>query len=279
MMKNSLMLVFLLGTTSIFTSCLSEEQDLTSSEHNNVQKGSLVLNLNTSADFTLPARALNLQNYKTTSNYSVQILNTTNNNVVLECKGSELSSYLPKTLDIGSYRVTAAYGTESAASRNDFHVYGASTFTIKANSESTVDVNCVPTCGRVSVVFDAAMSDYYTDYSVSFTGTSALGANTFSWGKSDSEPWYVAVQENGEMVRYTISLTAKEDYLHQNTDGTTAASGMVAGTFKLERNKAHNLTVKPNYTPTTDGGMSLSITIDESTNDHEITYEVPITWI
>ena len=67
--------------------------------------------------------------------------------------------------------------------------------------------------------------------------------------------------------------------MHKGEDGSSLATGVATGSFKLDRNKAHKLSIKPNYTPTTDGGMSLTITIDESTNDHEITWDVPVTWI
>lgn len=278
-MKNEiLMLAAMLSASGVMTSCLSEEHDF-SIPVESTETGTVMLNLDVDASFEVASRALNEAAYKNTSNYTVQIINTANNNVVLECKGSELLTQLPKTLDIGSYKVVAFYGKEQAASRNEFYMYGSSTFTIKAKDEKPVNVKCVPTCGKVRVSFDSEMATYYSDYSVSFGGTSSLGSNTFAWEKSDSDPWYVGVQENGEMLTYTIALTVKEDYLSKDNNGDTHETGTVTGTFKLDRNKAKNLTIHPNYTPTTEGGMKLSITIDESTNDHEVTYEVPVTWI
>lgn len=272
------MLAMMFSACGVMTSCLSEEHDF-SIPGESTETGTVILSLDADATFEVASRALSEDAYKNTNNYSVQIINAANNNVVLECKGSELSSQLPKTLDIGSYKAIAFYGKEQAASRNEFYVYGSSTFTIKAKDEKPVNVKCLPTCGKVRVTFDNEMANYYSDYSVSFGGTSLLGSNTFAWAKTDSEPWYVGVQENGETVNYTISLTAKSDYLSKDNNGDTHETGTVTGTFKLERNKAKNLTIRPNYTPTTDGGMKLSITIDESTNDHEISYEVPVTWI
>lgn len=278
MKKKMKLLCMTLSAAAVLTSCLSEEHEFGKPSVKEEGKGTIVLNLNADAEFSTETRALTEGNYRNTNNYDVRIYNTKNDNLVLECKGSELNDNLPKTLDIASYRIEATYGTESAASRNDFKMFGQSTFTIKANDQKTVTVNCAPTCGKILVAFDGQMSVYYDDYNVSFGGTKALGSNTISWAKTDSDPYYVALTEDGENVKYTISLTAKDEYLHQNGNNT-GKTGTAEGTFKLERNKAHKLTIKPNYIPTTSGGMQLSITIDESTNDENITYEIPVTWL
>ena len=222
-------LLFTLGiATPVALASCSSEKDFDLTPVKDKAQGSLILNLEAEAGFESQTRALNENNYKNTANYNVKIINNANDNIIVDCKASELSDYLPKTVVIGSYTVLATY---------------------------------------------------YEDYSVSFSGTSALGSNKFSWTKTDTEPWYIKLNEAGETVNYTISLTAKPDYMHKGKDGSSQATGVATGSFKLYRNKAHKLSIKPNYTPTTEGGMSLTITIDESTNDHEITWDVPVTWI
>lgn len=279
-------LIFCMGLSAmtLFASCLSErdfdfkptggtnEQNPT---ENTTEQGFLNLQLNAATSFD-QTRALSENDFTNTQNYDVKIINTANDNVILECKASQLSSNLPKKVDIGSYRVEASYGTERDASRSEFYMFGETTATVKAKEEKTVNVNCTPTCGKISVVFDAAMATYYTEYNVSFGGTKKLGTKTIAWSKTDTEPWYVALDKNGETITYTINLTTKDDYLPQ---GASSNTGTATGTFTLERNKAQKLTIKPNYIPTTDGGMKLTVTIDESTNDKEITWEVPVTWI
>lgn len=241
-------------------------------------KGTLCINLNPDPSFSEGTRSLNEGNYMLTSEYTVQIINASNDNVLLECKAYELNSYLPKTFDIGSYKITATYGTEHDASRDEFYMSGSTVVSLKAKEEKSVVVNCSPTCGKVSVDFDQAMATYFDDYNVTFGGTKMLGSSTFAWSKTDTEPWYVALDRNGENINYTISLKAKSDYLTQGNGGTVA-SGSATGTFRLERNTAHKLTIRPSYTPTTDGGVQLGITIDDSTNDKNITYEIPVTWL
>ena len=89
----------------------------------------------------------------------------------------------------------------------------------------------------------------------------------------------MALDAAGETVTYTIHLNAKEDYATKLADGTKSTEAEVTGSFQLQRNKAYKLRVKPNYTPSTEGGLSIIIVIDESTNDKPINIEVPVTWI
>ena len=263
-----------LSVLALFTSCNEREMDLYP-DSGAKEQGTLILNLDASTDFG-QTRALDEADYRNTSNYNVKLINASNENVILDCKASQLSANLPKTVEIGSYRVEASYGTERDASRNEFFMYGDAVVTVKSKEEKTIIVNCTPTCGKISVAFDPSMDTYYDDYNVTFGGTKKLGKETIKWSKGDIEPWYVALDKAGETITYTLTLTTKADYLPQ---GSETNIGTATGTFTLERNKAHKLTVKPNYIPTTDGSVKLTLTIDDTTNDTVITWEVPVTWI
>ena len=262
---------------ALFYSCASDDREfeLPTSE----QYGTLSIDLTNETEFTRDDRALNEETYKNAANYTVRLVNTTNDNVIFECNYNNLNDYLPKTLEIGTYRVEASYGTERAFSRNEFLCKGSTTFSIQAKEEKKVNVSVAPTCGKLSVAFDSEMATYFDDYSVSFGGTKAMSTSTCTWAKADTEPWYVAIDEAGETVNYTISLTTKDDYMHSDANGNTSKQASVKGSFQLQRNKAHKLTVRPNYNPTTEGALSITIIIDESTNDKEYTWEVPVTWI
>lgn len=273
-------LCMMMGVAVLATSCLSEDHDLNPVQEQTQEKqvGQFRINLSADASFSAQTRALNEATYRNTNNYNVQLLSSAGA-VLLEAKASELSANLPKTLEIGTYTVRAFYGTERNASRNDFRVEGSTTFDIKANENSQVNVNCLPTCGKVLVNFSDDMATYYNDYNVTFGGTTALGSETFAWAKDDADPWYILLGENGESLNYTINLTAKDSYLHVDANGNKTSAATATGTFTLQRNRAYKLTVKPNYTQTTEGGLSVTITIDESTNDKPITIEVPVNWI
>ena len=234
-------------------------------------KGLLTLNLRANGDFA-PTRSLSESDYKNTDNYTV-IVKDKDGVEKINCKGSDIASYMPLTMTLGSYEVMAFYGTEAAASRDAFYVYGEVKGTIKADEDENVNVVCTPTCGRIAVNFDDEMSTYYNDYRVTFTGTQALGAETISWLKNDSEPWYVKLNEGGERISFTISTTPKDEYLNNEQQGDTKS-----GTFKLERNKSYKMNISANYTPTEIGGVNITITIDESTNDIPVDIEIPIEW-
>jgi methionine-rich copper-binding protein CopC len=275
MKAKNILIGMTLGVMPMLYSCSLGERDV---ELNPAQYGSASFELDAEAEFENSTRALSESDYKNSANYDVKLVNTSNENVLLECKYSEINDNLPKKLEVGSYRVEATYGKEHAFSRDEFLMSGSTVFSIKANQEETVNVDCAPTCGKLSVAFDETMATYFSDYSVTYSGTEAMGSSTCTWAKDDTEPWYVALKEGGETINYTISVTTKDDYLSSN-NGVTSKESKITGTISLNRNKAHKLTIKPNYTPTTDGGMTLVITIDDSTNDKNIEWQVPVTWI
>ena len=249
------------------SACTSDDGLSSPSE---TKQGQLVLKLSSGAEFRENTRAVNLDTYKNTDNYTVKVYDK-NGVEKLNCKGSELEQNMPLTLTIGSYKVIASYGKEHNASRDEFYVEGTAAGTIKAGSQNEpAIVTCTPTCGRISVLFDAGMSDYFSDYSVDFKGTKALGANSVSWAKNDSEPWYVKLEENGENITFTINATAKEEY---------SSNGTWSGTFNLQRNKAYKVNVKPSPIAPGTGNIDLEIYIDQTTNDIEKDIEVPVTWI
>ena len=280
-MKTKQTFLLLMMGASMLGACVSEDHDLapTTAEKAMAQKGRLTVNLNTDARFDAATRALNEANYRNTNNYTVDIYKTGGDAPIFSCKGSELTTALPKELEIGSYEVKAYYGTESSASRDDFRVEGSKGFTIEADGNTSVSVNCAPTCGKISVAFDEAMATYYDDYSVTFGGTDALGANTIAWAKADTEPWYVKLGTTAETVSYTIALTAKSDYAITDANGNKQTTGTATGTFQLECNKAQKLTIQPNYVAPTEGAISITITIDDSTNERYETITVPVSWI
>jgi hypothetical protein len=234
-------------------------------------EGQLRLALNAKTDFAL-TRALSESSYRNTDNYTV-IVTDKDGTEKMNCRGSEVASKMPLTLSIGSYEVKAFYGTEHAASRNEMFVSGLVRGSIKADKEESINVVCTPTCGRIVVNFDDTMAEYYNDYFVTFTGTQALGTETISWMKNDSEPWYVKLNEGGERITFTITTTPKDEYINNAQQGDTKT-----GTFTLDRNKGYKMNISANYTPTNLGNLSIKITVDESTNDIPVDIEIPIEW-
>lgn len=272
MKKNQMMHGMLLLLGMAFVSC-SQVTDL--NPENQDAQGQLSLILNSNTDFLGATRAaVNEESYKNTSNYDVVILDKSNTER-MNCKASEIESKMPITLPIGAYVVKAFYGTDAAYSRSAFYVYGEAQGTIKAEQRETITLNCTPTSGKITVNFDENMSNYYTDYKVFFKGTEALGSDSISWTKTDTDPYYVKLNIGGETVKFAIHATAKDGFA--NTNGATL--GIKVGSFKLDRNKAYKMNVSANHTPTGDGAIDIKITIDETTENKEYDIEVPVTWL
>lgn len=215
-------------------------------------------------------RAVSESAYRNVNNYNVVVLDH-NGVEKLNCKASEVASRMPLVMSIGSFAVTASYGTESPASRDAFYVYGHTTGMVKADQSSQVSVVCSPTCGRITVEFSSEMASYFSDYSVTFGGTEALAGGTIQWLKNDTEPWYVQLAEAGERVSFTINLTPKAEYKD--------AAQVKSGTFTLSRNKAYKMNISPVYTASGSGNATLDITVDATTIDKECDIEVPVEWV
>lgn len=274
MRKNTFFLCLSLGLAGLLTSCSS---DNALGDEPSEGQGKVTLTLEPNVTFTLPTRAVDESSYTNFDDYTVKIEDSRGNEK-FNGTYATLKTRMPLTLDLGSYNVYAEYGTEYASSRDGFLVKGENSFTIAGDQTTTTTVNCTPTAGKILVAFDAAMATYYDDYNVDFSGTAALGSSVAHWGKTDTAPFYVKLNEGGETVNYTIYLTAKADYA-TSQNGEKLTSATATGSFQLQRNKAKKLTVKPNYTPSTEGGLTVVIEIDDTTNDKPITIEVPVTWI
>ena len=275
MKKGKTLICTMLATAALATSCVSENHSELEPGVTGKGTGMLTIDLKSNLQFTANTRAVNEAEYHNTNDYTVQLCRE-DGDEVFECKVSELK--LPYSLPVGErFTVKAWYGVEHKASRDQFLVEGSAEFTVQSEEQKNLTLTCTPTCGKLTVDFASDMAKYFEDYSVTYGGTKALAEETIIWAAGDTEPWYVALDEEGENITYTINLTTKEEYAHVEGDQQTTTA-KVTGQFKLQRNHAHKLTIRPNYKPGT-AGVEISITIDDSTNDKEIEWEVPTEWI
>ena len=277
MKKNTIFMCLSLGLAATLTSCSFDNKFEAEELGETGQTGKLTLNVASGVEFATGTRAVDESTYQNTDNYTVNITDNKGNSK-FSGTFATLKTRLPLELDLGSYNISASYGNEYAASRDGFKVEGKNIFTIQAAKTVECNVACAPTAGKILVEFDPSMATYCALYDVDFTGTAALGTSVAHWGKDDTAPYYLAINEGGETVNYTIHLTAKADYAGLNGE-EKVTNATATGSFTLERNKAKKLTVGANYTPTTDGGLKVVVEIDESTNDKTIPIEVPVTWI
>lgn len=260
-MTNAKMLLMscLIGMGFMATSCSSSENEPQSTG----ETGNISLSLTASTGFSANTRSVNEADYKNVNLYTIQILNSA---------GVEKVNYLyddlPSKIKLenGSYTLKAFYGEDKDASRNGFYVEGSSTFTVQG-ADQTLNVDCAPVCGKVAVNFDESMDKYFSDYSVVYETSALTAANTTAtWVKADTEPWYLKLNKDGETVKATIHVTRTSDGKSITTEKT----------YNLERNKSWTLNIAPKDD---NGSMTITISIDESTEDHEIDIVVPSDWI
>ena len=268
----------MLGAATLAASCVSENH----SELEPTDKGGmgvLTIDLKSDLPFTANTRAVDENEYHNTDNYTVRLVNVSDGSEVFSCLASDLNDHLPCDLPIeGYYKVEAWYGVEHKASREEFRVEGSAEFTVQSEEEKKLLVTCTPTCGKLTVEFDSDMAKYFEDYNVTYGGTKALAEETITWEKTDMDPWYIALTPEGETVKYTINLTTKDAYVHVNAEGEETNEAKVEGSFTLQRNRAQHMKIAPKYTPG-DSGLSITISIDDKTNEKNYEWEVPADWI
>ncbi len=262
MMKTKIvMMSCMLAFGTMLVSCSSDTEI---SEQSKTGLGSISLKATANTSFTTTSRALTESDYANTGEYMVEIWNSEDSKVY-----GDLYKNTPNSINLpnGNYTLKVFYGTEEIASRNTLYVYGEKNFTVNADNQA-LEINCYPTCGRVKAYFDKTMADYFSSYSVVYE-TQALTATgaTAAWSATDTEPWYLKLAQEGEMVKATI-------YLTRTSDGK---SSTVAKEYAMLPGKAWTL----NIAPKNDNGVlsGIIITIDESTEDIEQNIVVPSDWI
>lgn len=254
-------LVGVLSGIGLFASCSSDTEELL----NESGTGFVSFSIQANAGFQT-TRAADESAYEDLADYTVQILK--DGVVVNNCEwaGNTLPSELVE-LDNGSYTLKAFAGEEYEnvnASTEGFYVAGESTFNVNSNQVSA-SVSCIPQCARVKVAFDELMPDYFNNYYVEFSGTTALGSAKSTWEKDDTDPIYLSLTKD-ETVTATIKLVDKEGKVAED----------IIRTKTLAPGKAWALNIAPAIE---NGQVGISITIDGTTNDHEVDIEIPADWL
>lgn len=247
----------LMGIGALLASCSSgADEDMVGAGSGNIRFGV--------SSYTAFTRALNETDYTNTGNYTVEILQ----------EEKVIESFLYKdradsySLPNGNYILKAFYGEEKAASRNEFHVEGTKSFSVEGNKgDAAVSVDCYPTCGKAAVIFADNMADFFSEYYVVYEteAVKAEGGNV-TWGKDDTEPWYLKLNSKGETVKATIHLTRADN-------GTTSS---MEKKYDMKPGKSWTMSIAAKDGS---GGLGITITIDESTTDHVEDITVPSEWI
>lgn len=265
MKKYAVMLCAMLAMGAFTASCSSDEEAVQDAAEG---KGFVKLALNVGADFQ--SRAITESDYTNLANYTVQILK--DGKVVEGCEwtGTTIPQELIE-LDNGSYTVLAFTGEAYkgvGATTEGMYVEGTAGFSVNSDQTATAEVNCTPQCARATVNFDAAMTDYFQDYYVVFSGTEALGQSSYTWAKDHgTDPVYMAV-DGTETLTATIKLV----------DKTGKVATDIVKTKQVSAAKAWKLNIAPVVEEAT-GSVGITVEIDNSTNDIEVDIEIPSDWL
>ncbi|MBQ8500796.1 MAG: DUF4493 domain-containing protein [Bacteroides sp.] len=271
-MKKYLMMVcWMLAGGMLATSCSSDEGTEVPEG-----MGTVRLTLETGMNYEATTKAVDETPYKNIDNYSKKWYQKGYSD-----SGEEIWTAItaPEEIDgtytlfKGSYKIVADYKEEYKgvlASQEGFYSVGESTF-IVSDTPANVNVVCEPTHGRMTVTYGDQMATYFDDYKVEIS-TPKLAADNrlLTWDKAEVNPWYLLVDEGGETVTATIKLTPKAEYSISTTE--------ITRTHTLTPNKAWKLNVNASYEPS-NGSLSITITIDEGTNDKSQTIEIPLEWL
>lgn len=251
-----------LGAGMLLASCASDAGDPTAT----TGKGTISFSVGTPGLFeSTQTRALNEKDYTNTNNYTVQIIDD-QDAIIQEGLYGEIKSNAYK-LNNGNYTIKAYYGEESNASQEKFLVTGQVNISVAANDQA-VNVDCYPTCGKLRANFDATMTNFFSAYSITYETEALTAAGAVvNWTQTNTAPWYVKLNPEGETVKATIHLTRSDD-------------GTSAQVVKVNEGMKPNQSWTMNIAPKDDNGtLGITITIDESTEDITHDIEVPSDWI
>lgn len=238
-----------------FSSCSSDGDKFLS------ENGMGVLSFDIDTDISYKTKAVNEDEYQNVDNYIVDILN--GGTVTKTFKYSEMPTKVE--LGTGEYSIKAHMGEDDPASTTGMYAEGTSSFSIKKGEVTEVAVMCQPVCAKILMEYDPTMGDYFSNYGVEFQ-TVAIGTDKkFSLADKKTDPVYLRVSKD-ENIKVFIKMTKK-------SDGSTAISST---SHKVSPLTALTLKVKPTIVQ---GNLGITITIDDSTNDKDVTVEIPSDWV
>ena len=250
-------LVGVLSGIGLFASCSSDTEELL----NESGTGFVSFSIQANAGFQTTRAAS--EDYEDVNNYTVQILQ--NDKVVDTCEWQY--DEVPDEIELpnGDYTLKAFYGTDEAVSSEAPYMEGMENFTVSGNLRK-VEVSCKPTSAKVSVEFDEKMDEYFSDYSVSITTKALTKGQT--WEKDDSEDIYYLKVEEKEQIKMEISLTNKE----------TEESFKSTKTYTVSPSDYKNYTIAPKASESDDGSLSITISFNDETTNHEVDITIPADW-
>ena len=156
----------------------------------------------------------------------------------------------------GPYTLRASYGDSAASGFNAFFFIGEQEFTVQPQQVTDVSVTCRMGNVKVAVEFGDNIRKQYTEY----TATVSTLRGSLVFDKDCKEAGYLPC---GDISVY-VELTGPDG----ETSGFTNSKEIVGGPGDF-------ITLKIDTGEVPDSEVSLTVSIDPATNDHQVNIELP----
>ena len=163
----------------------------------------------------------------------------------------------------GDYTIRAYCPNEIEAGFDCPHYAGDTTATIVSGRLNTPEVVCRLANTKVSVAYSDAVKNNFTDYVVTISNGAEEGSVIFE----EEETRSAYFRTTGELT-WTIHLV--------NNNGTPFNTSRTIRDVKPREHYKLLFDIDESGDPT-DGGINVTIVVDEATNDHDHTFDIPLT--
>lgn len=222
------------------------------SKKENPEPGKGILKLGVGVIITIEEADKKLKSGLSTSDFKVQIFNSSNQVVHEYANASEI----PATLELiaGDYYAVASSDNNPAAIFESPYYQGNSgTFTIAEGQISTVNINCTLANIMVSVNYSTQVTTKFTGYSTTISNTS--GNLVFASGET----------RMGFFNSGPLTIESNLTYLLGTETKTKTVTGSIANP---QAGKHYEVTID---VPLNTGGSTINITLDETVTTEAVT--------
>lgn len=163
-------------------------------------------------------------------------------------------------LPLGDYIIKAYRGTPAIASFSGEYFLGKSTFAIKPAQRTAIDLICYSGDVKISAIYTEKFKEVFSDYSVTITSVNSNKSILFE--KDDARIGYFAPGDISMVMHVTKAIGGKSFDINLPTQKNLQPRDFLKLTFDVDPN-------------TLNGDVVVSIITDESTNDKNISIDIP----
>lgn len=222
------------------------------SKNENAEPGKGTLKLGVGVIISVEEVGSKLKSGMSTSDFKVQIFNTSNQLI----REYENASDIPSSLELTAgdyYAVASSDDNPSAMFESPYYQGNSGTFTIVAGQTSTVNINCSLANIMVSVNYSTKVTTTFSNYSTTVSNTS--GNLVFSKGET----------RVGYFDAGPLSIESTLTYLLGSETKTKTVTGTIANP---QAGKHYEITIDASLNA---GGSAINIILDETVTTETVT--------